>query len=117
MSRYGASVRAAQACKALHAARRKAVEQRVNEALDDSSNSGEAEASRRFTARVLLALRLCPRRVRRSTDTTNRFGAVVISRVLQPGRKERAPGPYGLKPQPTLGASRTRSVRGARRFT
>ena len=36
VSRYAASVRAAQACKALHAARRKAVEQRVNEALEDS---------------------------------------------------------------------------------
>ena len=97
MSRYGASVRAAQACKALHAARRKAVEQRVNEALDDSSNSREAEASRCFTARVLLALaaRICPRRVRRSFRQDQRVNAALISRLLQAGRKLRAPGPHG----------------------
>ena len=51
-----------QACKALHAACRKAVEQRVNEALDDSFNTGEAEASRclfcaGFTG---LAKQICP---------------------------------------------------------
>ena len=35
-----------QACKALHAARRKAVEQRVNAALEGSLGSGEADLSR-----------------------------------------------------------------------
>ena len=61
MSRYAASVRAAQACKALHAARRKAVEQRIKEALEDSSNSGEAVASH-YVLRgfYTLAKQICP---------------------------------------------------------
>ena len=89
VSRYAASVRAAQACKALHAARRKAVEKRINEASEDSSGSGEASASRRSSVRVLQAVtnRTAPRRVRRLSDATSICCAVQIVLLLQPAEK------------------------------
>ena len=75
----------------------KAVEQRVNAALEDSSNPGEADASRRcwgagFTGCV--ANRFCPRRVRGSSDTTSSVGAALIIRLLQPAEKTARSAPY-----------------------
>ena len=78
---------------------RMAVEQRVNAALEDSSNTGDADASRRcfgagFTR---FANRFAPRRVRQPTDTASSVSAVLISRLLQPVEKTARSGPHGVR--------------------
>ena len=77
-----------------------------DEHLEDPSYSFRGLFSARASGKTLASSKpviyRAGARVRRSTDAASSVNAVVIRRVLQPGRKSALRGGARLKPQPTL---------------